>query len=87
MSQPVETTPDLTFTMSESSKDTENAADKTEGSIAKSFQDAQQPKANVRGSMIGMFLYTLNPWFLSRKVCYVKSYRACLSMELFLALN
>ena len=58
MSQPVETTSDLTFTMSESSKDTENAADKTEGSIAKSFQDAQQPKANVRGSMIEDHLRT-----------------------------
>ena len=52
MSQPAENTPDRAFTMPESSKDTEKATDKTEDSTAKSSQDVQQPKADVRGSTI-----------------------------------
>jgi hypothetical protein len=48
MSQPAETTPNLTFTMPESSKDTEKVGDKTEGSTIKSSQDTRQLEANVK---------------------------------------
>jgi hypothetical protein len=62
MPQPAETTPNLALKIPESSKETENAANRTEDSTSQSSRDSEQPKADVRGSTIEDPSQNNPPW-------------------------